>query len=227
MKAMPSLENLLLDVSIFPVMGKWLDASNSIKMDFSPTNKDLPAVDISNTETFNRYVFGLLQKAGKRFGHGGYFEHRVIYSRSAVFATQESDFRDIHMGVDIWAEAGTPVFAPLDAVVHSFHDNAGFGNYGPTIILQHKIKGTVFFSLYGHLAKSDLVHLKIGQAISKGEKFCHLGPCPENGDWPPHLHFQLMWDLMGNVGDFPGVCSHRNIDKFKTICPDPAIMIGH
>lgn len=224
---MPSLENLLLDVAIFPVMGKWLDASNSIKMDFSPTNKELPAVDISNTETFNRYVFGLLQKAGKRFGHGGYFEHRVIYSRSAVFATQESDFRDIHMGVDIWAEAGTPVFAPLDAVVHSFHDNAGFGNYGPTIIFQHEIKGTVFFSLYGHLAKTDLEHLKTGKAISKGEKFCHLGPYPENGDWPPHLHFQLMWDLMGNHGDFPGVCSHRDIDKYKTICPDPAIMIGH
>ena len=224
---MPSLENLLLDVAIFPVMGKWLDASNSIKMDFSPTNKELPAVDISNTETFNRYVFGLLGKAGKRLGYGGYFEHRVIYSRSAVFATPESDFRDIHMGVDIWAEAGTPVFAPLDAVVHSFHDNAGFGNYGPTIILQHEIKGTVFFSLYGHLAKSDLVHLKIGQAISKGEEFCHLGPYPENGDWPPHLHFQLMWDLMGNHGDFPGVCSHRDIDKYKKICPDPAIMIGH
>lgn len=227
MKAIPSLENLLLDVSIFPVMGKWLDASNSIKVDFSPSNKELPAVDISNTETFNRYVFGLLEKAEKRFGCGGYFEHRVIYSRSAVFATQESDFRDIHMGVDIWADAGTTVFAPLDGVVHSFHDNAGFGNYGPTIILQHDVKGTVFFSLYGHLAKNDLENLKTGQAIFKGEKFCHIGPYPENGDWPPHLHFQLMWDLMGNHGDFPGVCSHRDIDKYRTICPDPAIMIGH
>jgi murein DD-endopeptidase MepM/ murein hydrolase activator NlpD len=224
---MPSIENLFSDLAVFPVMGENLNDSNSIKMDFSPTNLELPLVDISNTETFNSYVFGLLHKAGKRFGRGGYFEHRVIYSRSTVFETQESDFRDIHMGVDIWAEAGTPVFAPLDAVVHSFQDNAGFGNYGPTIILQHEIKGTSFFSLYGHLATTDLEHLNVGQAISKGEKFCHLGPYPENGDWPPHLHFQLMWDMMGNHGDFPGVCSHRDIEKYREICPDPAILIGY
>lgn len=224
---MPSINNLLSHEAVFPVMGEKLDDSNSILMNFSPTNLELPSVDISNTESFNSYVFGLLHKAGKRFGHGGYFEHRVIYSRSTVFATAEEDFRDIHMGVDIWAEAGTPVFAPLDAVVYSFQDNAGFGNYGPTIILQHEVGGTVFFSLYGHLAKTDLEQIKVGQHISKGKEFCHLGPFPENGDWPPHLHFQIMWDLMGNQGDFPGVCSHREIDKYRQICPDPVILIGH
>lgn len=129
------------------------------------------------------------------------------------------------MGVDIWAQAWTPVFAPLDGLIHSFQNNAGFGNYGPTIILEHELDGQKLFSLYGHLALEDLKDLQVGQSISKGQKFCHLGPFPENGDWPPHLHFQLMWDMMGMFGDFPGVCSHREVDKFRKICPDPNLLI--
>ncbi|WP_373493395.1 peptidoglycan DD-metalloendopeptidase family protein [Aquiflexum sp.] len=227
MKIRPSLELLLSNNEIFPLMGEFIDVSNSIPMDFSPSNTDLIEVNLSDTHQFNDYVFGLLEQSGKKYGIGGYFEHRAIYSRSAVFATELQDFRNIHMGVDIWAEAGTPVFAPLDGIVHSFKDNAGFGNYGPTIILEHELRGEKLFSLYGHLAVMDLAHIQVGTAISKGEGFCQLGPFPENGDWPPHLHFQLMWDLLGNWGDFPGVCSHREIEKFKNICPDPNLLIGN
>lgn len=227
MKIRPSLESLLSNNEIFPLMGELIDASNSIPMDFSPSNTDLIRVNLSDTNQFNDYVFGLLEQSGKKYGIGGYFEHRAIYSRSAVFATDLQDFRNIHMGVDIWTDAGTPIFAPLDGKVHSFKDNSGFGNYGPTIILEHQLQGETLYSLYGHLKISDLENLEVGQTIGKGEKFCHLGPFPENGDWPPHLHFQLMWELLGNWGDFPGVCSHREIEKFKNICPDPNLMVGY
>jgi murein DD-endopeptidase MepM/ murein hydrolase activator NlpD len=115
----------------------------------------------------------------------------------------------------------------MDGKVYSFQNNHGFGDYGPTIILEHQLKDETLYSLYGHLKLTDLDHLEVGKTISKGEKFCHLGPFPENGDWPPHVHFQLMWDLLGNLGDFPGVCSHREIEKFKNICPDPNLMVGY
>lgn len=220
------LLTLLDQIDIFPIMGSPLNRANTMKLDFSPNNKDLEALDLGNTNTFNSYVFGILEQSGKNYGIGGYFEHRAIYRRSEVFATAEEDFRDIHLGVDIWAEAGHPVFAPLDGKIHSFQDNAGFGNYGPTIILEHQVEGVTFYSLYGHLALSDLEDLSIGQKVKKGELFCHLGPFPENGDWPPHLHFQLMWDMMGMVGDFPGVCSQSEMDKFQKICPNPNIIIG-
>lgn len=220
------LEQLLEGVEIFPLMGRSLSERNTLKLDFSPANKTLDAVDLGDTVAFNTYVFGLLKDAGKSYGIGGYFEHRAIYSRSEVFATAVEDFRDIHLGVDIWAEAGHQVFAPLDGVIHSFQDNAGFGNYGPTIIIAHQLRGQTLYSLYGHLAKKDLESLVTGQEIKKGQAFCHLGAFPENGDWPPHLHFQLMWDMQGNVGDFPGVCSHRDREKYQQICPDPNLLIG-
>jgi murein DD-endopeptidase MepM/ murein hydrolase activator NlpD len=220
------LNTLLDQIEIFPIMGTALDSTNTMKLDFSPNNKTLVTIDLGNTDAFNTYVFGILEQSSKTYGIGGYFEYRSIYRRSEVFATAEEDFRNIHLGIDIWAEEGHPVYAPLDGKVHSFQDNAGFGNYGPTIILEHQLGGVTFYSLYGHLALSDLENLEVGQKIRKGELFCHLGPFPENGDWPPHLHFQLMWDLMGMVGDFPGVCSQGDTDKFQKICPNPNILIG-
>ncbi|MCH7397388.1 peptidoglycan DD-metalloendopeptidase family protein [Belliella sp. DSM 107340] len=216
----------LSSLDYFPIMGEKLDQSNTLPLDFSPSNKSLALVELGITTEFDSYVFGQLKDAGKQYGIGGYMEHRSIYGRSNVFATQEHDFRDIHLGIDIWAVAGHPVFAPLDGEIHSFQDNAGFGNYGPTIILQHRIEASTFYSLYGHLSLKDLQGIAIGQNIKKGDLLCHLGPFPENGDWPPHLHFQLMWDMHGLSGDFPGVCSHREKEKFLKICPDPNLIIG-
>jgi hypothetical protein len=70
-----------------------------------------------------------------------------------------------------------------------------------------------------------LENLKIGQQFEAGDLLCHVGPFPENGDWPPHLHFQLMWDLGGNWGDYPGVAAERNLGFYKENCPDPNLMI--
>lgn len=227
MKNKPSLEILLDGEDIFPLMGEDLNQSNTLDMDFSSVNLELKHINLADTSIFNQYVFGKLTSAKKKYGIGGYFEHRAIYQRSEVFVTDREDFRNIHLGVDIWAEAGTAVYAPIDGEVYSFQNNRGFGDYGPTIILEHKFKDEKLYSLYGHLKLTDLDNLEVGKKIFKGEKFCHLGPFPENGDWPPHLHFQLMWDLLGNWGDFPGVCSHREIEKFKSICPDPNFMVGY
>jgi murein DD-endopeptidase MepM/ murein hydrolase activator NlpD len=222
----PSIsEKQLANLPSFPVMGVRLNPNNSIAMDFSAANPALATLDLKDTVAFDRYVFGQLEKANVQFGFGGYFEKRAIYQRSQVFGIGSKKFRNIHLGIDIWAKAGTPVFAPLDGKVHSFQDNAGFGNYGPTIILEHPVGEATFFTLYGHLALTDLEGLKSGQFIKAGQEFCHLGPFPENGDWPPHLHFQLILDMDGNWGDFPGVCAAEDESKFRRICVDPSIFL--
>ena len=129
------------------------------------------------------------------------------------------------MGIDIWTAAGAPVYAPLSGKIHSFQDNAGFGNYGATIIVEHEVKGNPLFSLYGHLFLSDLDGLKIGQEVKAGDLLCHVGPFPENGDWPPHLHFQLMLGLQEHVGDYPGVAAKKNLEFYKANCPDPNLIL--
>jgi murein DD-endopeptidase MepM/ murein hydrolase activator NlpD len=194
-----------------------LSPSNSIALDLSATNTELNSSVYGNTSAFCDYIS--VKLAGK-IGYGGYLEHRVIYESHENFATASADFRNIHLGMDFWADAGTPVFAPLAGVVHSFQVNPGSGNYGPTIILFHPAEK--IYSLYGHLAISDLESMEVGMQIPAGQQLCHLGKPDENGGWPPHLHFQLIRDLQGFQGDYPGVCSLRDVDLYAQNCPDPA-----
>lgn len=198
---------------------------NVLVLDFSSQNPDLQYLDVSNTAILNDYVFKKLATANAVAGVGGYDEHRVIYRRSQHFQQTEEP-RCIHLGIDIWAEAGTPVFSPLPGKVHSFKFNNNFGDYGPTIILEHEIEGQKLFSLYGHLSLESLTDLYIGKSIAAGQQIATFGDFPINGDWPPHLHFQLMTDMLGLVGDFPGVCSISEREKFLSICPNPNLILG-
>ncbi len=196
-------------------------------LDFSATNSDLTSdLDLTNTASFSDYVFGRMRSAGAKIGVGGYNEHRVIYRRSEHFTSAEEP-REIHLGIDFWADAETPVYVPMDGVVHSFQDNNNFGDYGPTIILEHTDpKAVARYSLYGHLTRASLAGLYEGKTFKAGDKLGEIGPYPENGDWPPHLHFQLMTDMLGLKGDFPGVCSVTDRARFLSICPNPNGLMG-
>lgn len=194
-----------------------LSPSNSIGLDLSAKNTELNSSIYGNTSAFCTYITA---KLDGKIGYGGYLEQRVIYESHENFATASADFRNIHLGMDFWAEAGTPVFAPLSGVVDSFQVNPGSGNYGPTIILYHPAEN--IYSLYGHLEASDLESLEVGMQITAGQQLCHLGKPDENGGWPPHLHFQLIRDMQGFQGDYPGVCSLRDVDFYAQNCPDPA-----
>ncbi|MBS9523578.1 peptidoglycan DD-metalloendopeptidase family protein [Litoribacter alkaliphilus] len=205
-----------------PLMGEALNKDNTELLDLTANNKGLEGVNLQDTSDFDKFIKRQLN--GKKYGLGGYMEKRDIYRRSDVFA-QNDAFRNIHLGVDIWAEACTPVYAPFDGVVHSFRDNAGYGNYGPTIILQHELEGQTFFTLYGHLKLRDLNPLHRGLKIKKGQLLCHLGIQEENGNWPPHLHFQIMTDMLDFDGDFPGVSAEVDTEHYRTICLDPDMIL--
>ena len=196
-----------------------------VLLDFTANNPDLATLDLTDTALFARYVSGKLREAGAVVGVGGYAENRVIYRNSGHFTPSGEEARTLHLGIDFWAEAGTSVFAPVDGIVHSFADNAGYANYGPTIILEHDPEaspaGFPRYSLYGHLSRASLAGLHEGKFIKAGEKLAEIGPYPENGDWPPHLHFQLIHDMLGLHGDFPGVCRLSERERWLKLCPDP------
>jgi murein DD-endopeptidase MepM/ murein hydrolase activator NlpD len=194
-----------------------LTSSNSVSLDFSAKNIELNASIFGSLPAFCDYVES---KLADKIGYGGYLEHRIVYEAHENFATDGADFRNIHLGMDFWTTARTSVFAPMDGEVHSFQINEGSGNYGPTIILYHPAEK--IYSLYGHLANDDLKHLKVGDVIAAGQLLCHLGNPSENGGWPPHLHFQLIHDIQHYHGDYPGVCSKRDIQFYASNCPDPA-----
>jgi len=211
--------------SFAPVVPFDWTKNDFLRLDFTQQNTELEQVELQNSQLFSDYVFGKLRAANASVGVGGYNEHRTIYRRSAHFQQTEEP-RCIHLGVDIWAGAGTPVFSPLSGRVHSFANNANFGDYGPTIILEHRLENQLFYSLYGHLSAESLDGLYEGKPIEKGQIIATFGQFPINGDWPPHLHFQLMTDLLGQKGDFPGVCTLRERERFLQLCPDPNLILG-
>ncbi len=193
-------------------------------LDFTAGNQALQQQELIDTADFSRFVTQEIQEAGALCGVGGYNEHRVLYRRSPHFQ-QTTEPREIHLGIDIWAEAGTPVSAPLTGTIHSLRDNANFGDYGPTIILQHELEGTIFHTLYGHLSRASLRDKVPGQTIAAGEPFAEFGPYPENGDWPPHLHFQIIEEMQDWSGDYPGVCSLSERARYLANCPDPNLIL--
>ncbi len=192
--------------------------------DFSNKNKKLKLADIHNAKKFIGYVSSTIQNNNCMFGAGGYGEDRIIYRRSHLF---EGDVepRSIHLGIDVWMPVKTPVYSPLPALIHSFKDNNTFGDYGPTIILQHSLNGVKFYTLYGHLSRSSLKNLRVGMKIKKGQQIALLGKYHENGQWPAHLHFQIISDVLGKRGDFPGVASLSEQTYYLTLCPDPNLIL--
>lgn len=163
-----------------------------------------------------------------RLAAGGYDEDRAIYQTEAFGAGVPGvEPRTIHLGFDIFAPAGTPVFAPVAATVHSFQDNAAPLDYGPTIILEHALSPDLtVWSLYGHLSRDSLSNLRDGQTIEKGQQIARLGDEDVNGGWLPHLHFQLILDISNARGDFPGVFRISERERWRRVCPDPRPFLG-
>jgi len=210
--------------AIGPVLPLDLNGPAVCRLDFSVENSFWQEVALEDTAGFEVLVQELLRTQNATIGVGGYLEDRVIYRRSEHFTTA-SEKRTIHLGVDVWLPAFTPVLAPLASRVHSFRDNNNFGDYGPRTTLEHELENQIFYTLYGHLTRSSLRGLAVGQRINKGEAFAQVGPFPENGDWPPHLHFQIITNMLGLTGDFPGVCAPSQLEQFRQICPNPNLVL--
>ncbi|WP_233350462.1 peptidoglycan DD-metalloendopeptidase family protein [Henriciella barbarensis] len=158
--------------------------------------------------------------------HGGYGEDRAIYD-TPIFNCPGEEPRTLHLGLDIFAAAGAPVFAPLDGQVHSLQRNDNAKDYGPTLILQHEAEvDLIFYTLYGHLDPDLLDTLQPGGRVKRGQEIARLGDSSVNGGWAPHLHFQVMLDMLGKRGDFPGVCSKSEAGEWLQLCPDPRALIG-
>ncbi|HJV19096.1 MAG TPA: peptidoglycan DD-metalloendopeptidase family protein [Sediminibacterium sp.] len=212
--------------AIHPVVSFNPKNQRLVKMDFTEANTGLTAEVIEDTGRFSVFVSGVLAENEAEFGIGGYAENRTVYSRSRVFdAESGTSPRRLHLGIDIWGKAGTAVFAPFNGMVHSFAFNNRLGDYGATIILEHSTPHLLFYSLYGHLSLRDIESLEEGQLIEAGQLFAHFGAPGENGHWPPHLHFQLILDMEGKKGDYPGVCSLPDKDHYLRNCPDPDLVL--
>lgn len=196
-----------------------------------------------------RRLNAIMEESGVQIGIGQYDEARYLYTSSAFTVGDKptDETRTVHLGIDLFAKMGTPVRAPLDGRVVAFADNASAQDYGPVVVLEHEVgmqnaEGRMqnavdgrlsavnekikFYTLYGHLARESLKKLKVGQKIKQGNKFAELGSAAVNGGWTPHLHFQVIVDLLDLETDFPGVVLPSQRSVWLSLCPDPNLILN-
>jgi 4-aminobutyrate aminotransferase-like enzyme/Ser/Thr protein kinase RdoA (MazF antagonist) len=213
-----------------PVMGPEVDLARALVLDLSVGSPDLAMMnDRADMGEATGRLFRKIHAAGASIGVGRYDEARQIYTSDQFTLDYDEipERRTIHLGLDLFRPAGSPVYAPLDGAVHSFRNNAEPLDYGPCIILEHRVEGApAFYTLYGHLSLDSLDGLYAGKAVRKGERIAALGDPAVNGGWPPHLHFQIITDLLGRSGEFPGVAPPGQREVWLSLSPDPNLIAG-
>jgi 4-aminobutyrate aminotransferase-like enzyme len=169
-----------------------------------------------------------MRRKAADLGVGRYDEARLLYT-SAAFAGsggEHPERRTVHIAIDLFMEPGSPVTAPIAGRVHSLRDNAARLDYGPTVILEHTAHDAPpFYTLYGHLTRGSTARLVAGASIARGDRVGTIGPPPENGDWPPHVHFQVIADMLDMRGDFPGVAAASERETWLSLCPDANLVL--
>lgn len=236
-----------------------LREESTLVLDLSVASPLVSGADgIVTTAELTSRVFSAMEDAGVRVATGRYDEPRLLYAAD-FFSRPDApgvERRTIHIGLDLFAPAGTPVHAPLAGRVHAFADNHLEQDYGPVIILRHSAEddppragspatprpaqgagspahaetrtpaATEFFTLYGHLSRESLAGMHVGREIARGERFATLGAEHENVGWTPHLHLQIITDLLDLGTDFPGVGAASQRDVWRSLSPDPNLLVG-
>ncbi|MBL7715237.1 MAG: peptidoglycan DD-metalloendopeptidase family protein [Bdellovibrionales bacterium] len=156
---------------------------------------------------------------------GKYLEKRPGVYETALFQSQEGN-RNIHMGIDLFAPAGTEVLAFAPGKIFLQDYNSASGDYGYTLITQHLWDGQTLYVLWGHLAKASIQVRKVGQSFQAGEVLGWIGRPDENGGWDfPHLHFQVSTQAPERC-DMLGAVSDDQLEKAKQIYLDPRKLLG-
>lgn len=207
------------------VISKEIDYADYVTLDLSVTNETLASKKLTTAKDYELFIQNYLDENNAKIAFGGYNEIRNLYQRSTVFKNETSDERNIHIGLDLWINEPAPVYAALEGKIHSLQNNEALGDYGPTIILEHHIENITFHTLYGHLSLDSLKEKKVGNFVQKGQQIATLGLPPINGDYAPHLHFQIIMDMEDKSGDYPGVCNSNTLAFYLQNCPDPNLLL--
>ena len=171
-----------------------------------------------------------MDAARAQFVVGRYDEDRSCY-QGEQFRTDAPEPRSVHTGIDLFIAEDTTVHAMLPGVVESVVDNDLAYDYGPTVVLRHESgDGTPFWVLYGHLSRATLALHKPGDAVAAGDVVGFIGDHTVNGGWAPHVHVQIMTDLMadpelGFDGNFEGAGEPSRMDIWRSLVPDANLLI--
>ncbi len=204
-------------IEVFPLFGERLTGAPLV-FDFSSANPEVDLFDTADFDSFQQRIFGRLAQAGATWGVGRYLEERGrLLSRYPQMAEEQ---RFYHVGLDIVVPAGWPLHAPLDGTVHALGRDAGLGNYGGYLVLRHELGGTVFYTLYGHLALP--LELAQGDAIAAGQIIAQIGAGLDSGGWFTHTHLQVITARALSEGRMlQGYVTAADLRQIEDLFPSP------
>lgn len=92
-----------------------------------------------------------------------------------------------HMGVDLAAAAGTPIYAAADGLVVASGAASGFGDW--VVIDSLDESGRRYSTVYGHMYENG-IYVHTGDIVQMGQHIADVGSNGESSG--PHLHFELV-----------------------------------
>ncbi len=112
-------------------------------------------------------------------------------------------FDTLHEGIDIRPLRRDPSGNPLDPVLAAadgtiayVNTQPGASNYGRYIVIEHRIEGSPFYSLYAHLASASVA---AGDAVRQGQAIGGMGYSGSGIDRArAHVHFEFALMLSPN-----------------------------
>ena len=114
---------------------------------------------------------------------GGYYGSGTFIWPTATHLISGNDFAPWHLGIDIGAGMGTPVYAADSGlIVYAGWSNQGYGNM---IMIDH---GNGYQTLYGHLS---VISVSCGQGVLQGGLIAFSGSTGNSTG--PHLHFEVRY----------------------------------
>ena len=209
--------------TLFPTVNK-----NEIhQIDLSTSSAFIGGIEeFNDLAFFQKKLEALQKKVPTKIIAGGYLEKRALYTSAIYKSASDNGFerRNIHLGVDFWLPENTPVHALLEGEVVCVTNDAYPKGYGGLLILKHQVADFHFYTLYGHNTMQSVQKHAIGSRVKKGAQIAVLANASENGDWVPHLHFEIMLSRLDYTDDFPGVAFESELAIWKSICPDPNLL---
>jgi len=170
----------------------------------------------------------LAKEHGFTLGLGPWGERRIIYTAPFFESVLvKGTRRNVHLGLDIFAPAGTEMFTPLAAKVVAATINPEPQDYGGLLLLEHEPEPDLrFWTLWGHLEHASVRERRIGERLEAGARVARLGDQAENGGWVPHVHLQLSTAAYDDVGIIPGVGEEAFVDVWEDLFPRPYDFAG-
>jgi hypothetical protein len=76
-------------------------------LDLSVLNHNLSKESLADSADFENYIENYLTSHNAKVAYG-YNEERNLYQRSTIFKDEDTEERNIHIGLDLWIKAEHP-----------------------------------------------------------------------------------------------------------------------